>query len=177
MKNKNSCLIALVDTNDNIIGYGDKLKVHKKGLLHRAFSVFIFNKKGDMLIHKRAHSKYHSPSLWTNACCSHLLKNTTMQECIGNRLQYEMGFSTEVKFQLKFTYHKNFNNGLTEHETDYIYTGVWKGTPNPNHKEVAAYKWISVKELTNDIKKHPENYTYWFKYIMEHFESKIKDIV
>jgi len=173
MNQLKSQLIALVDTNDNVIGYDDKLKVHKEGLLHRAFSIFIFNKEGKMLIHQRAHKKYHSPSLWTNACCSHLLENMTMDECVHNRLQFEMGFDTEVKFQFKFTYRNEFDNGLIEHETDHIYFGNWEENPIVNPAEVANYKWVSVKDLIFELQQNPNDFTYWFKHIMKNFESKI----
>jgi len=172
MKESVSPLIALVNTNDEIIGYDDKLKVHEKGILHRAFSIFVFNKKGELLIHQRAHHKYHSPSLWTNTCCSHLYENMSMHECVHNRLQFEMGFDVEVKYQFKFTYRESFDNGLTEYETDYVYFGTWEGMPNPNADEVAGFKWISLNVLKNDINKNPQNYTYWFKYIMENFETQ-----
>ncbi len=109
----NSQLIALVDQNDNIIGYDDKMKVHVEGRLHRAFSVFIFNDAGEMLIHQRALHKYHSPALWTNACCSHLLQGLTMDECVPKRMQEEIGFSCPVNFKFKFTYQAHFDNGLT----------------------------------------------------------------
>lgn len=168
----NSPLIALVDTKDNIIGYDEKLKVHEEGALHRAFSIFVFNNKKELLIHQRAHHKYHSPSLWTNTCCSHLLENMTMEACVHDRLEFEMGFDSEVNYQFKFTYRESFDNGLTEYETDHVYTGIWEGIPKPNPEEVATYKWISLKELKKDMKEYPENYTYWFKYIMEHFESQ-----
>jgi isopentenyl-diphosphate delta-isomerase len=172
MKELESPLIAIVDKNDEIIGYNDKLKVHEEGTLHRAFSIFIFNNKGEMLIHQRAHHKYHSPSLWTNACCSHLHENMTMDECVHDRLQFEMGFDANVDFQFKFTYHEQFENGLTEHETDHVYFGTWEGIPSPNPNEVVNYKWISINDLKNDLNKNPQNYTYWFKHIMQNFETQ-----
>lgn len=169
----NNPLIALVDSEDKIIGYSNKTDIHKKGLLHRAFSVFIFNEKGDMLIHQRAKNKYHSPSLWTNACCSHLLENKTINECLHDRLQFEMGFDVDVNYKFKFTYSKNFDNGLIEHETDYVYVGLWNGTPELNSDEVDAYKWISINDLKKDMEEYSENYTYWFTHIMKNFEHLI----
>ena len=166
----NNQLIALVDKDDRIIGYKDKTEVHKLGLLHRAFSVFIFNDKGEMLIHRRAKDKYHSPNLWTNACCSHLLQNMSMDESLHDRLQFEMGFDTKVDYKFKFTYHNSFDNGLIEHETDYVYFGIWNDIPEFNHNEVSDYKWISYEDLKNDLRANPENYTYWFTYIMNNFE-------
>lgn len=170
MHNQKKHLIALVNSDDKVTGYAEKLEVHKKGLLHRAFSVFIFNNSGDMLIHKRAKSKYHSPALWTNTCCSHLLENMSMDECLHDRLQFEMGFDADVDYKLKFTYKKSFYNGLIEHETDYVYVGLWNGTPKPNPDEVDSYKWVSISDLKIDMKQYPDNYTYWFTHIMNKFE-------
>lgn len=170
MLSKSNLLIAVVDSNDKVIGYADKLKVHEKGLLHRAFSIFIFNDNGEMLIHKRAKHKYHSPSLWTNTCCSHLLQNMSMDECLHDRLQFEMGFDAEVEYKFKFTYKASFDSGLIEHETDYVYVGLWNGVPEPNVDEVGSYKWISIVDLKNDMAQHPTNYTYWFTHIMREYE-------
>ncbi|MBI9067745.1 MAG: isopentenyl-diphosphate Delta-isomerase [Salinivirgaceae bacterium] len=172
MKNHDEKLIALVDENDRIIGYDDKIKVHEEGKLHRAFSILIFNNAGELLIHERAHHKYHSPSLWTNTCCSHLYENASMDECVHERLQFEMGFDANVDYKFKFTYKETFGNGLIEHETDHVYMGIWEGIPNPNTQEVAAYKWITWEALKIDMNKHPNNYTYWFKYLMKHFEAQ-----
>ncbi len=174
MNESNSPLIALVDQNDKVTGYYNKLKVHEEGLLHRAFSVFIFNKKGEMLIHQRARHKYHSPSLWTNACCSHLLENMEMENCIHDRLLFEMGFDVPVKFQFSFTYRETFDNGLTEYETDHVYFGCWDGNPEVNPDEVANTRWITFNDLIVDINNNPENYTYWFKYILNNFESDLR---
>ncbi|MDA3893130.1 MAG: isopentenyl-diphosphate Delta-isomerase [Salinivirgaceae bacterium] len=172
MIQSNNQLIALVDTNDNITGYDHKLKVHEKGTLHRAFSIFIFNKKGKMLIHQRAHEKYHSPGLWTNTCCSHLLENMNMEACVHDRLQHEMGFDADVDFQFKFTYRETFGSGLTEHETDHVYFGEWEGLPHPNPDEVADFTWVKVDDLIKLISEFPEQYTYWFKHIMNNFADK-----
>jgi len=166
--------IAVVDENDNIIAYEDKLKVHQDGILHRAFSIFIFNSKGEILIHKRAESKYHSPGLWTNTCCSHLQEGKTMEQCLHERLQFEMGFDTGLEYQFKFTYHKSFDNQLTEHETDHVYFGVWNGTPEPAQEEVATFKWIKLNDVIADIKNKPAKYTYWFWFIISKYANKIK---
>lgn len=174
MNQLNSPLIALVDKDDHIIGYDEKLKVHEEGRLHRAFSIFIFNEKGEMLIHQRALEKYHSPGLWTNACCSHLLENMTMEECLHDRLTHEMGLDTDLNFKFKFTYKETFGNGLTEHETNHVYFGNWEGVPQINKDEVADYQWVSIDDLLADIQQNPDSYTYWFKYILNHFEDYFK---
>ncbi len=166
MSNENK-KIALLDTDDNIIGFEDKLIVHQKGLLHRAFSIFIFNDKGEVLLQKRAATKYHSPSLWTNTCCSHLIENSDFEEYIHERLKDEMGFDCELEFKFSFHYKIKFSNGLTENEIDHVYFGKWNGTPIPNPKEVEDYKWIDWTLFKTDLTINPEKYTYWIKETIE----------
>lgn len=158
--------IALVNKDDEIIGFEDKLEVHKLGLLHRAFSILIYNDKNEILLQKRASTKYHSPGLWTNTCCSHLIENQDFETYMHDRLQDEMGFDCDLEFQFKFTYKKSFDNGLTEYETDHVYTGVWEGVPKTNPDEVDEYKWMSMEDIKKDIIKNPDSYTYWFKEII-----------
>lgn len=160
-------LIALVNNNDEIVGYEDKLKVHQDGLLHRAFSIIVFNINNEILLQKRASTKYHSPGLWTNTCCSHLPKNQRFYVYMRNRLKDEMGLDCELEFKFKFTYKAEFPNGLIEHETDHVYFGYWNGTPEINPEEADDYKWISIKDLKKDMNINPENYTYWFKEILK----------
>jgi len=169
----NHQLIALVDENDHITGYAEKLKVHQEGLLHRAFSVFVFNDKNELLLQQRAFHKYHSPGLWTNTCCSHLLEGMSMEDCVHSRLSHEMGFDCEVEFEFPFTYKARFDNGLTEFETDHVYFARWKGEPKPNADEVADFKWISVSELEIEMKQHPEEFTYWFLHIIDRIKEKL----
>lgn len=166
-------LIALVDDNDKVIDFAEKHEVHEKGLLHRAFSILIFNKNNELLLQQRAHSKYHSPGLWTNTCCSHLLKNKTMDDCTHERLIQEMGFDCPLHFQFSFTYKTEFGNGLTEHETDHVYTGTWQGTPLPDITEVIGYKWIKSNVLIDDMKIYPQNYTYWFKHLVNSYFDQL----
>jgi isopentenyl-diphosphate delta-isomerase len=166
-------LIALVDSNDNIIGYGEKQQVHIDGILHRAFSILICNGKGEMLIHQRAHEKYHSPGLWTNACCSHLTEGEQMETVISERLMHEMGFSCPLKHLFTFHYRVEFDNGLVENEIDWVYLGRFDGTPSPNPSEVAGWKWVNIELLVNDIEKNPNQYTYWFRHIMQEYKHKV----
>lgn len=166
-------LIALIDKNDKVIGFEEKQNVHEKGLLHRAFSIFIFNSQNKLLLHQRAQNKYHTPGLWTNTCCSHLLEGMTMEECSHDRLKFEMGFDCELTYKFSFTYKTTFGNGLTEHETDHVYIGYWEGIPNPSLVEVMGYKWLSKEEIQKSIIEKPENYTYWFKHIMENYANEI----
>jgi isopentenyl-diphosphate delta-isomerase len=155
--------IALVNELDNIIGFEYKDIVHKQGLLHRAFSLFVFNDKSELLLQKRAASKYHSPGLWTNTCCSHLIENCIFEEYIHERLKHEMGFDCDIDFKFSFHYKVCFDNGLTENEIDHIYFGKWYGIPSPNPTEADDYKWMAWEELIFEIDRNPDIYTYWFK--------------
>lgn len=164
--------VVLVDKDDQQIGVMEKLEAHQKGLLHRAFSVLIFNDKGEMLIHQRAAGKYHCGGLWTNACCSHPRENEQITEAAERRLQEEMGFSVKTFPMHHFIYKAAFDNGLVEHEFDYILTGIYNNTPTPNKDEVMDYKFIALEELKEDITKNPEVYTPWFRIIVqEHLQN------
>jgi isopentenyl-diphosphate delta-isomerase len=161
--------VILVDENDNEIGYMEKMEAHEKALLHRAFSVFVFNKNGELLLQQRALHKYHSGGLWTNTCCSHPRKGEEVIESAHRRLMEEMGFDCELELKHKFIYKAPFTNGLTEHELDYIFTGEYEISPNPNPDEVASYKWIDMNELQKEIEEHPENFTVWFRIILDQY--------
>ena len=155
--------VILVDKNDAPQGLMEKMEAHEKGLLHRAFSVFVFNDQGDFLIHRRAAHKYHSGGLWTNACCSHPRDNETPEEAAHRRLQEEMGFDCPLQKAFEFTYRSELDNGLTEHEYDHVFLGTFNGVPELNPEETDAYKYISREELLRDVKENPGNYTEWFK--------------
>ena len=163
--------IATVNSNDQILDSKPKTEVHRKGLLHRAFSIFVFNSRGEVLLHQRSIGKYHSPGLWTNTCCSHLPENLSMEETIHQRLEEEMGFDTELNFVGKFHYQVNFDNGLAENEIDHIYIGFYNNNPKPNPTEVASYKWVLLNDLIQDVEQNPNNYTYWLKHILENYIS------
>ncbi len=155
--------IILVDDYDVQIGTITKLEVHQKALLHRAFSIFIFNAHGEMLLHKRANKKYHSAGLWTNACCSHPKPGEETLSAAEIRLQQEMGFNTKLKKAFDFIYKVSFDNGLTEHEFDHVFFGTYDGIITPNAEEVSDYCFMPVEEIKNSIKSHPHKYTEWFK--------------
>lgn len=156
--------IILVDENDVDIGSIEKMEAHLKGLLHRAFSIFIFNENGDMMIQKRANHKYHSGGLWTNACCSHPRFGETLETAIHRRLVEEMGFDCNMKEEKTFLYRAELDNNLIEHELDHIYIGYYEGTPIINKEEVEDWRWISIEELKKEIKDFPDTFTYWFKF-------------
>lgn len=166
--------VILVNEKDEQIGLMEKMEAHEKALLHRAFSVFVFNDKGELMIQQRAHSKYHSPGLWTNTCCSHQREGETNVEAGKRRLQEEMGFSTDLKETISFIYRAPFDNGLTEHEYDYILVGNYEGEPDLNPDEVADWKWVSLDWIQKDMKDHPEIYTEWFKIIFDKYYASIK---
>lgn len=166
-----SQLIALVNQNDEVIGYDHKLVVHQKGLLHRAFSIFVFNSKREILLQRRALEKYHSAGLWTNTCCSHLPKGFQMESFIHQRLKEEMGFDCNLKYVETFKYYVDFQNGMIENEVDHIYFGLFEGEPSPDPAEVFEWRWVGINELKLDIRSNPGLYTYWFQFIVEnHFD-------
>lgn len=165
--------VILVNQQDEKIGLMPKMEAHEKGLLHRAFSVFIFNSRGDLMLQQRAHNKYHSPGLWTNTCCSHQRDGESNIEAGKRRLMEEMGFETELKETISFIYKAPFDNGLTEHEYDHVMVGNFEGSPVLNEEEVASWKWMPVEEVKADIESNPSNYTAWFKIIFQKFYQYI----
>ncbi|MEP7163380.1 MAG: isopentenyl-diphosphate Delta-isomerase [Ferruginibacter sp.] len=166
--------VILVDERDEPIGTMEKMEVHQKALLHRAFSVFIFNSKGEILLHKRAAKKYHSAGLWTNACCSHPSPGEETLAAAENRLQEEMGIHTSLKKAFDFTYKAAFDNGLTEYEFDHVFTGVYDGRIFPNMEEVSDYCYKSIEEIKSSIQTHPRKYTEWFKIAFPKVEDHLK---
>ena len=166
--------VILVDKNDTQIGLMSKLDAHKKGILHRAFSVFVLNNNNEIMLQKRAYNKYHSGGLWTNTCCSHQREGENSVEAGKRRLLEEMGFETELKIITSFIYKVEFENGLTEHELDYLLIGKYLKSPVINKQEVADWKWMKVELIADDIKLNPNNYTSWFKIIFDKFQNKIK---
>ena len=165
--------VILVDEKDNQVGLMPKMEAHEKALLHRAFSVFIFNKKGELMLQQRAANKYHSPLLWTNTCCSHQREGESNLEAGKRRLMEEMGFVTELKEVFSFVYKAPFDNGLTEHEFDHVMIGSFEEKPNINKEEVEAYKWMSLEDVKSDITNNPKEYTAWFKIIFDKSYEKL----
>jgi isopentenyl-diphosphate Delta-isomerase len=167
--------VILVDEHDNQIGLMPKMEAHEKAVLHRAFSVFVFNEKGDLMLQQRAAHKYHSPLLWTNTCCSHQRDGESNLEAGKRRLFEEMGFTTPLKEIFSFIYKAPFDNGLTEHELDHVMVGRYEGKPNINKDEVESYKWMSLEAVQEDIEAHPNLYTAWFKIIFKESYKKLKN--
>lgn len=168
--------VILVNENDEPIGTMPKMEAHEKGLLHRAFSIFIFNDKNELMLQQRAADKYHSPLLWTNTCCSHQRVGETNIEAGRRRLLEEMGFVTELKDVVSFIYKAPFDNGLTEHEYDHVLIGYYNDNPNLNKEEVESYKWMTLEEVKEDMEQQPELYTAWFKIIFDKFYTHLQKV-
>ena len=168
--------VILVNKNDQPLGGMEKMEAHEKGTLHRAFSVFIFNSEGKMLLQKRADEKYHSPGLWTNTVCSHPRANEKTSDAAHRRIVEEMGFDCEFEEAFSFVYKADVGQGLTEHEFDHVFIGESDTLPVPNPEEVGDFKYVNLDWVVEDIKNHPENYTVWFmialKEVADYFEGK-----
>ncbi|MFA7617073.1 MAG: isopentenyl-diphosphate Delta-isomerase [Weeksellaceae bacterium] len=167
--------VVLIDRDDQPIGLMEKQQAHYAGLLHRAFSVFVFNSKGELLIHQRAAEKYHSPKLWTNTCCSHPREDETYEQAAHRRLKEEMGFDCAIEEKFHFIYKAELEPGLFEHELDRVFFGFYDGEMNLNPEEVMDAKWISIEDLKNDMDENPDNFTVWFKIIFAEYLSKFKN--
>ncbi|MFM1877501.1 MAG: Isopentenyl-diphosphate Delta-isomerase [Bacteroidota bacterium] len=167
--------VILVNPDDQVIGTMPKMEAHEKAVLHRAFSVFILNEKGQLMLQQRAAHKYHSPLLWTNTCCSHQRLNESNIDAGKRRLQEEMGFVTELQELFSFIYKAPFDNGLTEHELDHVMLGYYNGLPNINGQEVEDWKWMDLDLVALDLKQRPEFYTAWFKIVFDRFFTHIKN--
>jgi len=154
--------IILVNELDNMVGTMEKMEAHRKGLLHRAFSVFIFNDKGELLLQQRAFDKYHSAGLWTNSCCSHPAPGEATKDAAIRRTFEELGFQVGLEEIFHFTYKHHFDNGLTEFEYDHVFTGFYNAKVKPDPAEVADFRFVSVPQLDSDLIKAPEKFTAWF---------------
>ena len=168
----NKEMVILVDKDDNELGLMEKLEVHQKGLLHRAFSVFLLNDSNQLLLQKRALDKYHSPGLWTNTCCSHPRKNEKTIDAAHRRLFEEMGIKSELQPFTSFIYKAEFDNGLIEYEFDHVIVGSFVGNPVINQLEVCDWKWEDLDLIKENLKTYPNDYTEWFKIIFLKFYNK-----
>ena len=167
-------MVILVDKKDNQLGLMEKIEAHEKAVLHRAFSVFILNDNNELLLQRRALSKYHSPGLWTNTCCSHPREGESVINAGIRRLREEMGFETEINNLFSFIYKAEFDNGLTEHELDHVLLGRYNKAPLINKLEVSDWKWTNMEFLKKDVVINPDLYTVWFKIIFQQFYKKFK---
>ena len=165
--------VVLVDKNDNPIGLMEKIEAHRRGLLHRAFSVFIIDDANRLLLQKRSQTKYHSPGLWTNTCCSHPRNGEILIDAANRRLMQEMGLSANLKHMFSFIYRAEFDNGLIEHEFDHVFIGKSNSDPVINSDEVCEWKWTEIKKIKKDIIENSHHYTEWFKIIFNKFFNKL----
>jgi len=155
--------VILVDVDDCEIGVMEKMEAHKQAVLHRAFSVFLFNPQGKMLLQQRALTKYHSAGLWTNTCCSHPRPGETLDDAVTRRLMEEMGITAKVSKAFDFIYQAELPDHLNEHEFDHVFIGNYDDEVRPNHLEVANFVYQSIEEVAANLQSHPEKYTVWFK--------------
>lgn len=169
--------VILVDVNDNIVGEQEKMQAHVNGNLHRAISVIIFNSEGKMLLQQRAFSKYHTPGLWTNACCSHPRPGEQAHHAARRRLMEEMGLKTVLEEKFSFVYRAHFDNGLTEHEFDHVFFGISDTDPVINPDEAHDFRWIALPDLMNDISLNPEGYTIWFRIILNEISGRYPELL
>jgi isopentenyl-diphosphate delta-isomerase len=165
--------VILVNEKDELIGLSEKLRVHRSGELHRAVSVFIFNNKGELLLQKRAFSKYHGAGLWTNTCCTHPREGETNLECAHRRLNEELGFDTELEERFSFIYKSEVENDLIENEFDHVFFGVYDGKVNLNHEEVEDCTFVSLGNVSKDANQHPDRFSIWFRIILEKFKEHL----
>lgn len=165
--------VVLVSPNDEVLGLMGKMQAHENGLLHRAFSVFLFNDKGEILLQRRAAEKYHSPTQWTNACCSHPRENESYHDAAIRRTQEELGINCELTERFHFIYKADVGQNLWEHELDYVFTGEYNGDFALNMQEVSKIKYVTISELNTDIQEHPEHYTEWFKIIWAEYRNHL----
>jgi isopentenyl-diphosphate delta-isomerase len=168
--------VILVDADDVEIGTLEKLAAHRKGALHRAISVFLYNSKGQMLIQRRAKDKYHSSGLWTNSCCSHPRPGEDSADAAQRRLVEEMGISANLTHVYSFTYKTEFDNGLTENEFDHVYVGVSDQQPHPNEQEVMEWRYVRTDDVRKEIQEQPGKFTSWFKLCFEEVVIKTEQI-
>jgi isopentenyl-diphosphate delta-isomerase len=167
MKSESKEFVVLVDREDREVGLMEKMEAHRQGVLHRAFSVFLFNDKGELLLHQRAYTKYHSAGLWTNTCCSHPRAGEKLEDAVNRRLQEEMGIQCNTERRFSFIYQADLEHDLIEHELDHVFLGFYNAEPQPDSDEVNAWKYMSIEDIRKDMQENPESYTAWFRIVFE----------
>jgi len=165
--------VVLINPEDEVLGSMEKMQAHENGLLHRAFSVFLFNEKGEMLLQKRAATKYHSPNQWTNAVCSHPRINETYEAGAKRRLAEELGIIVDIEEKFHFIYKAKVGENLWEHELDHVFTGLYSGKFNLNPEEVSEVRFILMEDLEAEMLSYPEYFTEWFKIILKEYKEHL----
>lgn len=168
--------VVLVDEMDNALREMEKLEAHSKGMLHRAFSVFIFNDKGEMLLQQRAENKYHGAGLWSNACCSHPAWEDDIQASALERLAFEMGLKCDLRLLFSFIYHAAVENNLTEYEYDHVFIGKTNTQPRCNPGEVQDFRWMKIADIAGDLSRYPQRYTVWFGKIFHRVVAEVGEL-
>lgn len=169
--------VLLVDTKNNPLGVMDKMEAHQQGVLHRAFSIFIFNSAGQMLLQQRAAQKYHGAGLWTNACCSHPQEGEDVKSSALERLSFEMGMQCDIQEVFCMLYHSPVENDLIEHEYDHIFIGFADSDPSPNSEEVQHTRWVDIPQLQQELQEHPERYTVWFRKALQDMLKEFRQLI
>lgn len=169
--------VVLVNEDDEFLGMMEKMEAHRKGLLHRAFSIFLYDSQGKMLLQRRASGKYHSPGRWTNAVCSHPKEGETYLDAAKRRLKEELGIETKIEEKFYFIYKADVGQGLWEHELDYVFEGRFEGEFHLNQDEVSEVKYLSIEQIERELEKNPDRYTEWFKIIFQEYRSKLNKII
>lgn len=169
--------VILVDSLDRELGEMEKMEAHLKGELHRAISVIVFNSRNEMLLQQRAFSKYHTPGLWSNTCCSHPRPGENVEKAANRRLLEEMGFQCHLVKAFDFVYKASFSNGLIEHEFDHVFIGAFDQNPSVNPEEAHAFRWITIDSLKKEMKATPEAFTIWFRLIIDQMEQQNPEVV
>jgi len=166
--------VVLVDAQDRAVGSGEKLDVHRRGALHRAFSIFLFNARGEQLLQRRAHRKYHSGGLWTNACCGHPRPGEATAAAAARRLGEELGIEVTLSEAFAFTYRAELEHGLVEHEYDHVFLGRFDGEPRPDPTEVEAWRWLAADALRGELAAQPQGFTAWFRICAERVLAEVQ---
>lgn len=164
--------VILVDEKDRPLGTAEKLAAHADGKLHRAFSVFVLNERGETLLQRRAATKYHSPLLWSNSCCSHPRPGESTWDAAHRRLEEELGFDCPLEPAGAFLYRADVGGGLVEHEYDHLFIGSWNGTPTPAPEEVDDWRWISLPALRREVARSPERFTFWMRAALRELDGR-----
>lgn len=167
-------LVQLVNEQDEEVGLMEKIQAHREGTLHRAFSIFLFDDSGRLLLQQRALGKYHSGGLWTNTCCSHPRPAEPLMKAAERRLKEEMGIIVPLEHRFSFRYKAEFPNGLKEHELDHVFFGYWSGAPEPDPSEVEAWAYVPMAELDSDLKRYPHRYSAWLLQCWERVNQEMK---